>query len=242
MYRPWLAAGVTCSIIVLLGRELALLARERGDRAAVFASGFPGVRLRGWFRGRMAPVADLFLTIGLTANGVTFSQLGTSIVCDIAYAHGWMFTAGWMLIPCGARDVLGGETARRQGRAEPRGAIIVSGVDRYSGGAVFAGLVAFYREAWMLWGVLAAWAGGFLVSSTRTRTERLGIDCREGLLQRREHYVISGGASMVRGVTAHLNCSMGGRHFLVTLGVCVLASLSNLTALQRARGGLRGLA
>jgi phosphatidylglycerophosphate synthase len=97
----------------------------------------------------MAPVADLFFTIGLTANGVTFSQLGTSIMCGIAYAHGWMFTAGWMLITCGTLDVLGGEMARRQGRAGPRGAFIDSVVDRYSEGAIFAGLVA--PGSWCPW-------------------------------------------------------------------------------------------
>ena len=241
MCRPWLAAGITCFVVVLLVRELAPLAGERGVSATVFASGLLGVRLRRWFRGRMVPVADLLLTIGITADGVTFSQLGTSIVCGVAYAHGWMFTAGWMLITCGTLDVLDGEMARRQGRAGSRGAFIDSVVDRYSEGAVFAGLVAFYRDAWMLWGVLAAWGGGFLVSYTRARAESLGIDCQEGLLQRPERYVILGGTSMVSAVTAHLTCNLGGRHLLVAAGVCVLACLSNLTALQRALTALRRL-
>lgn len=242
MCHPWLAAGVTCFVVVLLVCELVPLARESGESPTVFESGLLGIRLRGWFRGRLAPVADLFLAIGLTANAVTFSQLGASIVCGMAYAHGWMFTAGWTLIACGTLDVLDGEMARRQDRAGPRGAFMDSVVDRYGEGAVFVGLVVFYRDTWMLWGVLAAWAGGFLVSYIRARAESLGVDSREGLLQRPERYVILGGVSIASVVTAHLTCNAGGRHFLMALGICVLASLSNLTALQRARGVLRKLA
>ncbi len=80
-------------------------------------------------------------------------------------------------------------------------------MDRYGESAVFAGLVAFYRDAWVLWGVLAAWAGGFLVSYTRARAESLGIECREGLLQRPERYVILGGRLDGRARSSgHLAC------------------------------------
>lgn len=242
MCHPWLAAGATCFIVILLVRELAPVARADGLHQAPCEGGLLGGRLRGWFRRRMTPVVDTFLGIGLTANGVTFSQFGASIVCGIAYAHGWMFTAGWMLLTCGTLDVLDGEMARRQGLAGPRGAFIDSVVDRYGESAVFAGLVAFYRDAWVLWGVLAAWAGGFLVSYTRARAESLGIDCREGLLQRPERYVILGGASMVSTVTGHLACNPNGWHGLVALGICVLAILGNATAFQRARAAIRRLA
>lgn len=242
MCHPWLAAGATCFVAVLLVRELAPIAREQGPHTAASESGLLGERLRLWFRGRIAPLVDVLLRLGLTANVVSLSQLATSIVCGVAYAHGWMFTAGWILITSGTLDVLDGEMARREGHAGPRGAFIDSVVDRYGETAVFAGLVAFYRDTWVLWGVLAAWAGGFLVSYTRARAESLGIDCRAGLLQRPERYVILGGASMVSVVVAHFTCHPTGRHTLVAGGICVLAILANATALQRARGALRRLA
>lgn len=187
-------------------------------------------------------MVKLFLRLGITANGVTFSQLGASIVCGFAYAQGWMFTAGWILITSGTLDVLDGEMARTQGQAGPRGAFIDSVVDRYGESVVFAGLAAFYRDAWVLWGVLAAWAGAFLVSYTRARAESLGIACQEGLIQRPERYVILGGSSMVSAVVAHLACNPNQGHALVAAGICVLALLANATALQRARSALRRLA
>ena len=178
---------------------------------------------------------------GLTANGVTFSQLAASAVCGVAYAHGWMFTAGWMLLASGTLDILDGEMARRHGAAGPRGAFIDSVVDRYGEAVIFAGLVAFYREEWVLWAVLAAWLGAFLVSYTRARAEGLGVDCRGGLLQRPERYVILGGASIVSALAVQLTCGARDRHAILAAGICVVAGLANLTAVQRARATLRKL-
>jgi CDP-diacylglycerol--glycerol-3-phosphate 3-phosphatidyltransferase len=242
MCHPWLAAGTTCFVAALLVRELAPLTRGPAPHEARWQSGLLGIQLRTWFRRRIAPVVDVLLRFGLTANAVTLFQLATSIVCGLAYAAGWMFTAGWILITSGTLDVLDGEMARRKGHAGPRGAFIDSVVDRYGESAVFAGLVAFYRDSWILWGVLAAWAGGFLVSYTRARAESLGIDCREGLLQRPERYVILGISSMVSVVVSHLACHSSERHGLLGASVVILALLANATALQRARSALRRLA
>jgi CDP-diacylglycerol--glycerol-3-phosphate 3-phosphatidyltransferase len=241
MCHPWLAAGVTVFVAVLLVRELAPIVREPISVEARFESGLLGEHLRRWFRCRIAGLADTALRKGLTADNATLLQLAMSIVCGLSYASGWMFTAGWILIASGTLDVLDGEMARRGRRDGPRGAFLDSVVDRYGESAVFAGLVMYYRDDWVLWAVLAAWAGGFLVSYMRARAESLGIDCRAGLLQRPERFVILGGASMVSVVAMHLTCTLEGRHGLVTAAICVVAVLANLTALQRARGTLRRL-
>jgi CDP-diacylglycerol--glycerol-3-phosphate 3-phosphatidyltransferase len=226
----------------LLVYELAPLARDTNPAETPLESGLLGARLRCWFRGRIAPVAEAFVALGLSANAVTFSQLGASLVCGLAYAHGWMFTAGWLLIASGTLDVVDGEMARRQGQAGPRGALIDSVVDRYGESAVFAGLVAFYRDGWVLWSVLAAWVGAFLVSYTRARAEGLGIDCHDGLIQRPERYVILGLSSMLSALVAHLVCDSSRGHGIVAAATVVLAALANLTAWQRIRVALRRLA
>jgi phosphatidylglycerophosphate synthase len=241
MCHPWLAAGVTGFVAVLLVRELAPVLREPISVEARFETGLLGEDLRRWFRARIGGLADIALRNGLTADNATLLQLAMSFVCGVSYASGWMFTAGWMLIASGTLDVLDGEMARRGGRDGPRGAFLDSVVDRYGESAVFAGLVVYYRDDWVLWGVLAAWAGGFLVSYMRARAESLGIDCRAGLIQRPERYVILGGASMVSVIAMHLTCTLDGRHGLVTAAIYVLAVLAHLTALQRVLGTLRRL-
>ncbi len=107
--------------------------------------------------------------------------------------------------------------------------------------AVFAGLVAYYRDDRLLWGILAAWAGAFFVSYTRARAESLGVDCREGLLQRPERYVMLGGASMIGTLAGHLVCDVDVRHGFMAAGIVGVAILAHVTALQRTRNTLRRL-
>jgi CDP-diacylglycerol--glycerol-3-phosphate 3-phosphatidyltransferase len=242
MCHRWLAAGVVAFVLVVLNRELGPVLRERAPSDTSIESGLLGSRLRDWFRNRLRPLADAFIGFGISPDTVTLSQGATSVVCGLAYARGWMFTAGWLLITCGSLDVLDGEMARRQHRDGPRGAFIDSVVDRYGESAVYLGLVAFYRDTWVLWAVLSAWAGAFFVSYTRARAEGLGIPCREGLLQRPERYVLLAATSMISPLACHLACRGQDRHELIAAGICVLAILANFTALQRARGTLRKLA
>ncbi len=243
MCHPWLAASVAGFVIALLVHELAPLASAPTPLTGSEEqhTGLLGQRLRIWFRARISPLADAFSAVGLTANGVTLSQMVGSVACGLAYASGWMFTAGWTLIACGTLDVVDGEMARRRGEAGPRGAFIDSVVDRYGEGAVFGGLVAFYRDVWVLWAVLAAWLGSYLVSYTRARAESLGVDCREGLLQRPERYVILGLTSMISTIMGHLSCRALDRHGIVVFGILVVAVLANVTAFQRTAATLRRL-
>src|SRR5688572_22705933 len=130
MCHPWLAAGVIAFLAVVGTREIGPIVRERDGEEGRFESGFLGQRLRDWFRGRIRPVAVTTVGFGITPNAITLSQLATSVVCGIAYAYGWMFTAGWILVACGTLDVLDGEVARRRGLDSPRGAFTDSVVDR----------------------------------------------------------------------------------------------------------------
>jgi len=244
MCHPWLAAGVTCLLALLAVRELATLppatppADGLGDANAF---GLLGRRLRLWFRARMAPLVELAVAAGISADAITRSQLVTSLVAAGAYARGWMFVAGWLLIASGTLDVLDGQVARRRGAAGPRGAFVDSLVDRYSESAVYAGLAVFYRTTWALWAVLAAWVGALLVSYARARAEALGVDCRVGWLQRPERYVVLGVGSMASTLLAHLTGRVPSCHGVAAASIALLAVLAHVTVWQRARATLRAL-
>jgi CDP-diacylglycerol--glycerol-3-phosphate 3-phosphatidyltransferase len=241
MCHPWLAAGVTGVIGVLLVRELTPIFRHAEAGSDEPGSGLLGAALRAWFRDRIEPLVDTLLAAGISANSVTAVQLVASVLCGIAYGAGWVFTAGWLLMASGTLDVLDGAIARKGGAAGPRGAFVDSVVDRYGECAVFFGLAAYFRESWPLWAVLAAFFGAFMVSYTRARAEGLGADCRIGLLQRPERYVILGGGSIVSTLAAHLSCDAAPGYGVLVASVVVVAALANVTALQRAGVALRRL-
>ena len=238
MCHPWLAAGLTCLGVFFVARESAAFTRRRPTPDDVLRHGLLGSALRQWFRLWIAPLVDVAGSVGISADAVTVSQLVLSVVCGWAYGSGWMFIAGALVLLCGTLDVVDGELARRRGQAGPRGAFMDSVVDRYSEGAVFIGLAAYYRDAWVLWGVLAAWFGSLIVSYTRARAESLGVECRDGLLQRPERYIILGLGSIVSAAFAHLSCTFPSPHYVLAFSVLVVAILSNVTALQRMRGVL----
>jgi CDP-diacylglycerol--glycerol-3-phosphate 3-phosphatidyltransferase len=243
MCHPWLAAGVTGLIGVLVVRELAPVLVPESDAAcdAEATTGFLGGAVRVWFRRRVDPLVEMLLALGVGANAVTAVQLVVSVLCGIAYGAGWVFTAGWLLLTGGALDVIDGGLARRGGAAGPRGAFVDSVVDRYGECAVFFGLAVLFRDGWAHWAVLAAFFGAVMVSYTRARAEGLGVDCRVGLMQRPERYVVLGGGSMISALATHLVCAEAPRHAILVASIGIVALLANMTALQRAAHAVRRL-
>jgi CDP-diacylglycerol--glycerol-3-phosphate 3-phosphatidyltransferase len=71
------------------------------------------------------------------------------------------------------------------------------------------------------------------VSYTRARAEGLGVECRGGLMQRAERYILLGVSSLFSTVLNHLSCR--STHFILVGGLILLAALTNLTALSRIR-------
>lgn len=241
MCHPWLAAGLAGFLAIVVIRELGSLLSAPPAAGASHPGGILGSRPRHWFRRRIRPLVDLAVSLGLEADAATLAQLASSSLCAIAYASGWTFTAGLLLIVSGTLDVVDGELARLRGHDGPRGAFMDSVVDRYAEALVFAGLIALYRNSWVFWLVAAGWAGAFVVSYARARAESLGISCSEGWLQRPERYVILGGTSMIGTMMNHLTCNVGIEPPLLTVGIGSVAVLANATALQRILTTLRRL-
>lgn len=233
MCHPWLAAGVTGFLGVVVVRELGPVLATGSSELAAPSAGFLGSALRTWFRARLEPLVDALLAGGISANWPTGVQLALSALCALAYGGGWIFTAGWLLLAAGSLDVLDGALARKAGAAGPRGAFVDSVVDRYGESVVFFGLAAHFQHAWPLWAVLAAFLGGFMVSYSRARAESVGAECRIGLMQRPERYVILGGGSMLGALAGHLVCAPSLTRAVLVASIVIVAVLANLTAIQR---------
>ena len=171
--------------------------------------------------------------LGVRPDLLTFAQLGMSLLAGAAYATGYIFLGGWLMLACGVLDLLDGGLARHTTGATRRGAFLDSVIDRYAEFFTFCGLGVFFSTSWMVWVVAVGFLGSMMVSYTRARAEGLGVECRGGLMQRGERYVLLGVSSFLSTVFNHFFCQPA--HYGLMIGLALLALLTNLTVLSRAR-------
>ena len=164
----------------------------------------------------------------ITPNQVTVVGLALTFSAAGLAAFGHLLWAGIVLIFAGTCDILDGALARSTKAGYPYGAFLDSTLDRYSEGAVYLGLVAYFLsidgplQRWLVLATLAALAGSFLVSYVRARAQSLGFTCKTGLFQRPERVVVTVVGLIFGGVVLYAV-------------VFLLAIVTNITALQRIR-------
>jgi len=232
--HPWLAAGLALYLTAAVFLSL------RGFRHTT--SPLPTVmheQLGQWMRTSLASFEPVLLRLGISPTLLTLTQLGMSLLAGVAYAGGCIFIGGWLSLGCGVLDLLDGGLARRTARVSRRGAFLDSVIDRYAEFFTFCGLGVFFSSSWILWVVACGFLGSMMVSYTRARAEGLGVECRGGLMQRGERYVLLGVSSFLSTVLNHLLCRP--THDGLIVGLLALAILANVTALSRVRVVLAAL-
>jgi len=226
--HPWLASGL------ILYLTLAIFLSLRGFlRRADFAPTPTRERVGQWMRETLASLEPTLMRLRVRPAQLTTAQLGMSLLAGAAYAAGWIFLGGWLVLGCGVLDLLDGSLARRTAQATRRGAFLDSVIDRYAEFFTFCGLGVFFAGSWVLWVVAFGLLGSMMVSYARARAEGLGVECRGGLMQRAERYLLLGLGSFLSTVLNHLLCR--STHFVLIIGLVLLAVLTNLTALSRVR-------
>jgi phosphatidylglycerophosphate synthase len=185
-------------------------------------------RFEAWVRRHAEGLITALGRTPLTPNQVTVVGLALTFFASGLVAFGQLRWAGIVLIFAGTCDIIDGALARTTRAAYPYGAFLDSTLDRYSEGAVYLGLAAYFitvdgpLQRWLVLATLAALAGSFLVSYVRARAQSLGFTCKSGLFQRPERVVVT-----VIGLI------IGGPVLYVV--VFLLAIVTNITALQRIR-------
>lgn len=185
-------------------------------------------RFEAWVRRKAEALINALGRTPLTPNQVTVVGLALTFLAAGLVATGQLRWAGVVLIVAGTCDILDGALARSTNAAYPYGAFLDSTLDRYSEGAVYLGLAAYFvtvggpLQEWLVLATLAALAGSFLVSYVRARAQSLGFVCKTGLFQRPE-----------RVVATVVGLLLGG-WWLYGI-VFLLAIVTNITALQRIR-------
>lgn len=185
-------------------------------------------RFEAWVRRRAEALMSAVGRVPLTPNQVTVVGMVLTFVAAALAAFGQLRWAGVVLILAGTCDILDGALARSTNKSYTYGAFLDSTLDRYSEGAIYLGLAAYFismggpLQRWLVLATLAALAGSFLVSYVRARAQSLGFTCDSGVFARPERVVVT-----VIGLI------FGG--YVLYAVVFLLAVLTNLTALQRIR-------
>ena len=185
-------------------------------------------RFEAWVRRRAEALMSALGRVPLTPNQVTVVGLVLTFAAATLVAFGELRWAGVVLIVAGTCDILDGALARSTHTSYQYGAFLDSTLDRYSEGAIYIGLAAYFVSAggpyqrWLVLATFAALAGSFLVSYVRARAQSLGFTCESGLFARPE-----------RVVATVIGLLIGG--WVLYVVVFLLAVLTNLTALQRIR-------
>jgi CDP-diacylglycerol--glycerol-3-phosphate 3-phosphatidyltransferase len=185
-------------------------------------------RFEAWVRRRAEALMRVLGRLPVTPNQITVIGTALTFVAAVLTALGYLTWAGVVLAFAGTFDILDGALARSTRRAYPYGAFLDSTLDRYSEGAMYLGLAAYFvtrggpLAEWLVVATAAALAGSFLVSYVRARAQSLGFTCETGLFARPE-----------RVVATVIGLLFGG--FVLYAVVFLLAILTNFTALQRIR-------
>jgi CDP-diacylglycerol--glycerol-3-phosphate 3-phosphatidyltransferase len=185
-------------------------------------------RFEAWVRRRAEALMSAIGRVPVTPNQVTVVGFGLTLVAATLVAFAQLRWAGVVLIFAGTCDILDGALARSTKTGYPYGAFLDSTLDRYSEGAIYIGLAAYFvsaggsLERWLVLATLAALAGSFLVSYVRARAQSLGFHCETGLFARPERVVVTVVGLIFGGVVLYAV-------------IFLLAALTNLTALQRIR-------
>ena len=185
-------------------------------------------RFEAWVRRHAESLMAALGRMPVTPNQITVLGTALTFAAAVLTAGGHLRWGGVVLAFAGTFDILDGALARSTKRSYPYGAFLDSTLDRYSEGAMYIGLVAYFvgaggpLERWLVLATVTALAGSFLVSYVRARAQSLGFTCETGLFARPERVVMTVIGLIFGGV-------------VLAAVVFLLAILTNLTALQRIR-------
>lgn len=214
--------------------------------------------IKAFLQGMIDPIVNFFIkhhispnivtVIGLTLNfgvaAIFIIGAEVGIRNDLSFV-GW---AGLLLLVAGLFDMIDGQVARKGKMSSKYGALFDSVLDRYSELVMFLGicyyLVSYHYFISSIFAFIAL-IGSLMVSYVRARAEGLGIECKDGFMQRPERIILIGVSAIacglaseylgddyklfVTGIPFHIFETMS----IFTIPIVLLAIFSNYTALSR---------
>jgi CDP-diacylglycerol--glycerol-3-phosphate 3-phosphatidyltransferase len=185
----------------------------------------------------LEPLIDFLAALHITPNMVTLFSLLPAAGAGVALAFGWFGLASGLAVMATFCDILDGLLARKTGVSSNAGEVIDAAVDRYGEMFFLGGLVYYYRtHDQVLFIVLAAIIGSFMVSYVTAKAEAMGVPAPRGAMRRGERaaYLIFGAAFTPVSKAVFANSPSLAVHELpIILALTIVAVVSNISVLQR---------
>ncbi|HBF12189.1 MAG TPA: hypothetical protein DDW49_02165 [Deltaproteobacteria bacterium] len=138
------------------------------------------------------PIIRFFIRFHITPNQITCLGTFIGVLSGLFFSLGHFGLGGWCMIWGASFDMFDGKVARLTNKETKSGAYFDSIMDRVSEGAVFAGLIFYYRESLVLWIAVMALLGSFMVSYTKAKGDEMNARYNGGSMQRPERIVYLG--------------------------------------------------
>jgi phosphatidylglycerophosphate synthase len=208
-------------------------ARTDADGGSVFLN-MRAMEMVYWI---LDPVVDFLAALRITPNMVTLFSLLPAAGAGVALAFGWFGVASVLTVMATFGDILDGLLARKTGVSSGAGEVIDAAVDRYGEMFWLGGLVYYYRSHdQILFIVLAAIVGSFMISYVTAKAEAMGVAAPRGAMRRGERavYLNLGAAFTPVASTLFANSpAIALRECPIILAVTIVAVVSNISVVQR---------
>ncbi|HXU64308.1 MAG TPA: CDP-alcohol phosphatidyltransferase family protein [Polyangia bacterium] len=183
------------------------------------------------------PLISFVAALHITPNQVTLASLVPAAGAGVALGFGWFGLAGVLAILAAFGDIIDGLLARKTGQSSDAGEVVDAAVDRYGELFFFAGLVYYYRgHDQVLFIVLAALAGSFMISYATAKAEAMRVEPPRGAMRRGERaaYLLTG--SSLTPICSTLfagSPSLALRELPIILALTIVAVVANISVVQR---------
>lgn len=238
LYFALFAAALTALALTTYGVRLLVRGAASSDRTAkVQATALLGRGLIEMGFWALTPLARGCVSLGITANGLTWASMAVAAGSGWALATGRFGLATLLMMLSTMGDVLDGQVARATGKSSDAGEVLDASVDRYGEFAMVGGMIYFYRlDAIPMLIAMGALLASFMVSYSTAKAEALQVPPPRGPMRRHERgvYMIVGAfVSSVAGgaIAARWPQLPAGLPILAAL--TVIATIGNYSAVLR---------
>lgn len=151
-------------------------------------------RFRQFWTKLLAPIANLFLRMGISPDAVTLvGTFGVSAGALYFFPRGQLFVGCVVITAFVFSDLIDGYMARASGSSSRWGAFLDSTLDRIGDAAIFGGLVLYFadveRDLILASVALYCLVMGSVTSYARARAESLGMQAKVGIAERADRLV-----------------------------------------------------